>query len=174
MVTIDLQKDSVLIQQMIAEAVGKFVDKQTSAKTAKKHPAVTRIDLIFSLGDSESIPWVHLNFDTDPDGEPDGDPSHPDFGKLSIKPWRAAVRAVCEDEEVNVILPTGKTKSCDGEGLTEVVGECLVKCLLTANKNGTFKDLIKAKRCELGVEDPDCGEFGWPAYEDRGKKNLVK
>ena len=38
---------------------------------------------------------------------------------------------------------------------------------------GIFVKLPKAQRCELGVEDPTTGEFGWPSYDDRGKENLV-
>ena len=45
--------------------------------------------------------------------------------------------------------------------------------LLEAREKGVFNDLPRADRCELGVEDPTTGEFGWPRYEDRGKKNLA-
>ena len=55
----------------------------------------------------------------------------------------------------------------------ETIGKFLVDSLLEARANGVFADLPKADRCELGVEDPTTGAFGWPVYEDRGKKNLV-
>jgi hypothetical protein len=46
--------------------------------------------------------------------------------------------------------------------------------LPAAREKGVFAGLPKADRCELGVEDPTTGAFGWPAYDDRGKKNLLK
>src|SRR5688500_7974895 len=98
---------------MLAEAVQKYVAKHKAAATAKRHPPVSRIDLIYSLGDSESTPWVHLHFDTKPGSEPDGDPTHADFAKLTRKNWLPAVQAVCEDEMVNVIKQDGKPKKCD-------------------------------------------------------------
>jgi hypothetical protein len=54
------------------------------------------------------------------------------------------------------------------------IGKFLVDMLLAARDKGVFTDLPKADRCQLGVEDPTTGEFGWPAYEERGKTNLVK
>ncbi|MGE3809378.1 MAG: hypothetical protein AB7K24_32340 [Gemmataceae bacterium] len=171
---IDLRKDAVDVQEMIAAAVRKYVARHKAKATAKKHPPVSRIDLIYSLGDSESTPWVHLHFDTKPGSEPDGDPTHPDFGKLARKGWLPAVQAVCDGEKVSVIQPNGKTKKCDDGQLTEVIGKFLVAMLLEARIRGVFADLPRATRCELGVEDPTTGEFGWPSYEDRGKRNLVK
>ena len=174
MATIDLQKDRIDVQGMLADAVRKYAAKHKAAGTAKKHPLVTRIDLVFSLGDSESTPWVHLHFDTKPGSEPDGDPTHPDFAKLTRRAWLPAVQAVCEGEKVSVVKQDGKTRKCTDAQLTEAIGKFLVEMLLEARTRGVFADLPKADRCELGVEDPTTGEFGWPAYDDRGKKNLVK
>ena len=173
MITIDLKKDALDIQKLLADGVKKYIAKHKSSSTAKKHPPVTRIDLVYSLGDSESTPWVHLNFDTKPGSEPDGDPTHPDFGKLQRKNWLSAVQAVCEDEKVSVTLLNGKAKKCGDEALAETIGKFLVDMLLEARTNGVFAELPQADHCELGVEDPSTGEFGWPNYEDRGKKNLV-
>jgi len=174
MVTIDLRKDAADVQGMLAEAVRKYSAKHKAAASAKKHPPVSRIDLIFTLGDSESTPWVHLHFDTKPGGEPDGDPTHPDFATLTRADWLPAVQAVCEEETVSVVQQDGKAKKCDAAALTETIGQFLVTMLLAARDKGVFTDLPKADRCELGVEDPTTGEFGWPAYAERGKKNLVK
>jgi len=174
MAAIDLQKDTVDVQGMLADAVRKYAAKHKAAGTAKKHPPVSRIDLTFSLGDSDSTPWVHLHFDTKPGSEPDGDPSHPDFAKLTRKTWLPAVQAVCDGEKISVVKPDGKTRKCDAAELTETIGKFLVDMLLKARTNGVFAELPKADRCELGVEDPTNGEFGWPAHDDRGKKNLVK
>lgn len=158
----------------LAKAVGNYAAKHKAPGTAKKHLAVSRIDLIFSLGDSESIPWVHLNIDTKAGSEPDGAPTHPDFAKLPRKAWLPAVQAVCEGETIILVMPDGKSRKCDDATLTEMIGKFLVAMLLEARDKGVFADLPKADRCELGVEDPTTGEFGWPAYEQRGKKNLVK
>ena len=175
MAIIDLQKDTVDVQGMLADAVRRYAAKHKAAGTAKKHPPVTRIDLTFSLGDTVVTPYVYLSFDTKPGSEPDGDPTHPDFGKLTRKGWLPAVKAVCHDKEAEVTLTNGKTIKCGDAELGETIAKFLVDSLLEARANGVFADLPKAARCELGVEDWGGGAFGgWPAYEDRGKKNLVK
>lgn len=174
MTTIDLRKDAADVQAMLGEAARNYTAKHNAAATAKKHRPVSRIDLIFSLGDSESTPWVHLHFDTKPGGEPDGDPTHPDFAKLTREGWLPAVQVVCEEETVSVVQRDGKSRNCDDAALTETIGKFLVDMLLEARDKGVFAELPKADRCELGVEDPTTGEFGWPAYDERGKKNLVK
>jgi hypothetical protein len=174
MVKIDLRKDATDVQAMIADAVRRYSAKHKAARTAKKHPPVTRIDLIFSTADGEAPPWVHLHFDTKPGSKPDGDPTHPDFAELERGNWLPAVRAVCEEQEAQVTLRNGKTKKCGDADLTEAIGSFLVDMLLAARANGVFANLPKDDRCELGVEDPWTGAFGWPAYDDRGKKNLVK
>ena len=45
--------------------------------------------------------------------------------------------------------------------------------VLEARQQGTFIGLPKASACELGVEDPTTGSFGWPAYEQRGRDDRV-
>jgi hypothetical protein len=171
---LDLRNDAVDIQKLLTKAVKDYAAKHADKKTAKKHLAVTRIDVIFSLGDSESTPWVHVHFDTKPGGEPDGNPSHPDFAKLKRPGWLPTVQVVCEGEKAPVILTSGKQQKCDDDKLTETIGKFLVEMLQTANKEGVFAELPRGERCEFGVEDPTSGSFGWPNYEDRGKKNLVK
>jgi hypothetical protein len=171
---IDLRNDAINVQGMLADAVREYAAKHKATRTAKKHPPVTRIDLIFSLGDSEATPWVHLHFDTKPGSEPDGDPTHPDFAKLTRETWLPAVQAVCDADKVSVVKLDGKTRKCGDAALTETIGKFLVDMLLEARSKGIFAELPKGDRCELGVEDPTTGAFGWPAYEDRGKDNLVK
>jgi hypothetical protein len=172
--TIDLQQDAKEVQEMLAAAVRNYVAKHKAAATARKHPPVSRIDLVYSLGDSEATPWVHLHFDTKPGSEPDGAPTHPDFARLTRDAWLPAVQAVCAGEKVTVVKQDGKSRKCDGNTLAQVIGKFLVDVLLAARASGVFADLPRADRCELGVEDPTTGEFGWPAYDDRGKKNLVQ
>ncbi len=174
MESIDLRTDAADVQAMLADSVRRYAAKHKANATAKKHPPVSQIDLIFSLGDSESTPWVYLHFDTKPGSEPDGDPTHADFGKMLRKDWLPAFQAVCEEETVSVVKPDGKSRKCGDAALSETIGKFLVDMLLEARDKGVFTELPKADRCELGVEDPTTGAFGWPNYEDRGKKNLVK
>jgi hypothetical protein len=171
--TIDLCQDAIAIRAMLTEAVRTYVRKHLAATTAKNHPPVTRIDMTFSLGDSQSTPWVHLNFDTKPGSEPDGDPSHWGFGQLERDSWLPAVQAVCDAEKVEVVQLDGKTRECDAGEFGRQIGDFLVSMLKEARAAGLFAALPRAERCELGVEDPTSGEFGWPNYEDRGKENLA-
>jgi hypothetical protein len=172
-VEIDLRKDESEIANLIRSAVSLYAKKHSSTRTAKKHPPAARIDLNFSLGDSTSTPWVHINIDTKPGSEPDGDPTHPDFAKLKRSKWLPAVKTVCQGEKVSVLMPNGKKRKCDSRQFANVIGKLLVSVLLELRKSNLFDELPKSDRCELGVEDPTTGEFGWPAYEDRGKKNLA-
>ena len=116
---------------------------------------------------------MHLHFDTKAGSEPDGDPAYHSFGQIERASWLAAVQAVCNDELVTVVNLDGKNEQCDGDTLGEQVGQFLVSMLKEARDAGVFATLPKARRCELGVEDPTTGEFGWPNYDDRGKENLV-
>src|SRR5262249_16053735 len=151
MVKIDLRRDATDVQAMIADAVRRYSAKHKAPRTAKKHPPVTRIDLIFSTADGEAPPCVHLHFDTKPRRRPDGDPTHPDFAELERGNWLSAVKAVCEEQEVLVTLHNGKSKKCGDADLTEAIGSFLVDMLLAARANGVFVNLPKGDRCELGV-----------------------
>jgi hypothetical protein len=173
MVGIDLGKDAREVQAMVADAVREYGVKNGATGTGERNPPVTRIELTFSLGDSVSTPWVHLNFDTKPGCEPDGDPTHPDFATLPREDWLPAVQAACEGQTVNVVRHDGTTQECGDTELTDTVGNFLVAMLLDARGRGVFADFPRAERCELGVEDAMDGEFGWPKYKDRGKENLV-
>ena len=75
MVTVDFRQDAIPFRALLKDAV--------RDSTAKKLPAVTRIDLAFSLGDSELTPWVRLHFGTKAGAEPDGDPTYPGFVSLN-------------------------------------------------------------------------------------------
>lgn len=173
MTSIDLRKDATAIQSMLKDAVQRYVARNSAVETADNHPPVSRIDLAFSLGDSESIPWVHLHFDTKTDAEPDGNPTHPDFAKSARKDWLPAMQAVCEDEQVTVVGHDGDKQLCGDAELTDAIGNFLVAMLLQARSEGVFASLPTAERCELGVEDPFSGTFGWPRYEDRGTINRL-
>jgi len=172
-VTVDLRQDAAAVRALLKDAVRDYSVKHLATSTAAHHLPVTRIDLAFSLGDSESTPWVHLHLDAKAGSEPDGDPTHPDFACLDRESWLPAVRAVCNEEKVAVVKLDGKTQECDSAEFGQQIGAFLVSVLLDARAAGIFAGLPRARRCELGVEDPTTGEFGWPNYEDRGKENLV-
>jgi hypothetical protein len=172
-VTLDLQQDRIAVLALLKESVREYSAKNRATTTAGSHRSVTRIDLTFSLGDGDAMPWVHLNFDTKPGAEPDGSPTHPGFAKLEREPWLPAVQAVCDGEHVTVVGVAGQAQECDDAGLGQEIGRLLVSTLLEARSLDVFASLPKADRCEMGVEDPTTGEFGWPNYEDRGKANLA-
>ena len=165
---IDLREDAVEVRQMLENAVGAYAAAHAAPSSAAAHPPVTRIDFVFSLGDSEATPWVHLHIDTKPGSEPDGDPTHPDFARLTRPAWLPAVQSNAEDQTVSVVKQDGTILECAGDELFGAIGNFLVEILLEARAKGLFARLPKADHCELGVEDPTAGAFGWPAYEDRG------
>jgi hypothetical protein len=174
MSVIDLPAAIQKLNAIIEAAVAKYVQKHRVSATAKEHPPVTRIDLAFSLGDGDSAPWIHLHLDTKPGSEPDGSPTHPDYATASFEEWLPAVQAAFEGETATVVMPGGNQKQCHAEDLAETIGQVLVQTLLDAREGGVFQALPTDNRCELGVEDPTTGAFGWPNYDDRGKGNLVK
>jgi hypothetical protein len=169
---IDLRKDAIDFRELLAKAVKKYATRSRNSKTAKKYPPVTRIDFTYSLGDSESTPWAYLHLGTDPKCEPCGQWSHPDFAHLDREAWLPSAKSVSDGKTVPVTLMNGKTQKCGYEQLVQAIGEFLVSILIAARDDGVLKDLPKGKRCELGVEEME-GAFGWPAYDDRGKENLV-
>jgi hypothetical protein len=171
-VKIDLRKDMVDVRHMLEVAVDRYAARSAARASAKRHPPVTLIELIFSLADGRATPWVHLCLDTAVELE-GGTYTHPDFAKLLRKRWLPAVQAVCDGGKAGVIMPDGKKATVGGNKLLQVIGQFLASCLLLAKKDGIFADLPHARRCQLGVEDPTTGEFGWPKYADRGKKNLL-
>jgi hypothetical protein len=170
---LNLMSDFVEIREVLVSTFQKYAQKHQDKRTASRHPMVTRVDLVFSLGDSQSTPWVHVDIDTKASGEPDGDPTHRGYAKLSRRNWRQAVKAVFEDEIVAVMMPDGKERKCNNDRLSDCIGKLLIAVLLDARQSGIFEQLPRADRCELGVEDPTTEEFGWPEYKDRGKKNLA-
>jgi hypothetical protein len=173
MTTIDLSTATTKLDSLIKTAVTEYIEKHRSSPSAKKHPVVTRIDLAFSLGDGESEPWVHLHFDTKPGSEPDGSPTHPDFAVVLFEEWLPAVTKAFEGEDVTVVDLDDQQRTVGSDELTEVIGQFLVQSLLKARDTGWFKELPRDGRCELGVEDPTTGSFGWPNYEERGRNNLL-
>src|SRR5262249_12307116 len=86
---IDLKEVGGLLSKMVEDASAEYVKKHL--ESPQEFPPVGRIELIFSLGDGELEPWVHLCFDKRENAEPDGEFSHPDFARLQFKSWLPAV-----------------------------------------------------------------------------------
>jgi hypothetical protein len=80
-----------------------------------------------------------------------------------------------DDAQVYFIDLSGKKVNVmenPDEIICNIVGEALKHVLLTARDQGVFQPLPKADKCQLGVENFD-GFYGWPAYEERGRENLL-
>jgi hypothetical protein len=115
-----------------------------------------------------------------------------------VLPRRQQAFEALDEEGVEFTLPNGKKKKIlpfldddDEDGVEDeddseddedgdeeddeyvaVFGELLKGVLLKARKDRVFDSLPKAKKCHMGVEEMD-GNYGWPNYEDWGKKDLV-
>lgn len=158
------------IRKMIEDGVSLYSRDHNASP--EENPPVTRIDLQFSLGDTTSSPWVHLHFDTKPGSEPDGDPSHRNYGQMSIPSWIPMVKHCADGELLKVTSLGGRQVHCEGDALHQAVGQFFVDILIQLRKEGVFSSLPTGRRCELGVEEFS-GVFGWPKYEERGVDNLL-
>jgi hypothetical protein len=170
-VELNLRKDAASIRRVIETAVTRYA--ALHRKNPLANPPVSRFDIIYSLGDTHSTPWVFVNICAKPGSEPGDSPTHPDLGKLYKRNWLPAVQAVRNDLKVPVTRPDGKTVDCNDAKLESAIGEFLVGQLTLAREEGVFRSLPVSARCELGVENPMTGAFGWPKYKDRGKENLL-
>jgi hypothetical protein len=74
-----------------------------------------------------------------------------------------------------LVLPDGTRRvlPAEGGGLAAALGDMLREVLRKARADGVFAALPKAPQCELGVEEQE-GNYGWPAYEERGQENLAE
>lgn len=170
-VELDLRPDTTAICRLIEKAVKKYA--RLHHKDPDSNPPASRFDIIYSLGDSHSTPWIIVNVDTKPGSEPDGDPTHPNFAELYRQKWLPAVQAAFDDQKVPVTLPNGRVLKCNSDKLDNAIGKLLVAQVLAARDEGVFEGLPRLSRCELGVQNPTTFDFGWPNYRDRGKRNLA-
>lgn len=58
------------------------------------------------------------------------------------------------------------------EGFEFTLGETLKDLVFELRAQGAFATLPKQDNCEFGLEEMN-GSYGWPAWEDRRKENLV-
>ena len=77
-----------------------------------------------------------------------------------------------ERTAVTILAPRGSSVVRDETTLCKAVGLFFVEVAQALRKVGVFKALPRAPKCYIGVSTVD-GEFGWPAYEDRGPDNMV-
>ena len=149
--------------------------REPQAPTAAAfYPAVTRIDISYTLGDGTSMPYFCLSLDTRPGSEPDGDSTHPLFDIIDKPDWGVAIRYLLETNgnRMPFILTNGQRAECDASQLQDVIGKLFVEELKAARDQQVFLKMPRVEQCELGVEELG-GDFGWPNYDDRGQENLV-
>jgi hypothetical protein len=143
------------------------------SKKQKKPEPVSQIDFGFEFGQGNEL-W--LVFDTRLDAKPDGEWTL-QVGKIPAlkRPKWPIWHRLPEGAQVFFIDLKGKKVNVmkDPDNLIcNIVGEAMKHALLAAREEGVFEPLPKARKCEMGVENME-GFYGWPAYKDRGKKNLV-
>jgi hypothetical protein len=167
-VTVDLRRD--------AKRIHDYVVKRVSQQRKKSgDPPVKQIVMGFDYGNSG---FVSLHFDTRANAEPDGEwTQHIEANELKRPQWNRAAEAMGE-KPIQFVLPDGTKRNVavdddfGDEAMAGLLGEMLKNVLLSARAEGIFAPLRKAKGCELGVEELE-GNYGWPAYEERGKENMA-
>ena len=173
---IDLRKDAVELRNLLE----KRVQEHIALAKKKKLPPVQALEIGFGINQSG---WVLINFDTRDEHERDGEWTLLiDKQSVPRDHWYAAYEGVHE-EDVTFILTDGKKKVIkavgeDGDEKSDanfagMFGEMIREVALQASKDGVFKDLPKAKTFQLDIEEFD-SMWGWPEYDDLGKKNLLK
>lgn len=157
---------------MLAEAVARYAAKSSHPKADPNHMPVGAVGLNYDCGTGAR---VTLHFDVRPAFEPDGTWTRDSFAELERPLWEKAYETL-QDHDVRCVLPDGSIRALEAgtndETYVTVFGEMLVSLLKDARGSGVFTPLPKQARCELGVEEVE-GMFGWPAYEERGKDDLL-
>lgn len=167
---LDLRKDFAEVYAFVAERVKSF--RPSTNRGPGKGQRVSRIDLGFGLFQGG---WVCLVFDTGRNPEPDGEWNEYIEDTVLERPRWVQAHEVLETRPLTVILPEGNRRELSARGtgaLVAALGHMLKAVLLKARADGVFAALPSARRCELGVEAQE-GSYGWPAYEERGRENLV-
>jgi len=165
---LDLRKEFEDIYRYIADRVRRF-DPTKNDGPGKGGP-VSRIEIGYGYGQSA---WLVVVFDTRPGAEPDAEwNSHIDGQDLERPAWREAGETL-EKDSITLIQLDGSEHTLEpGTELAGPLGELLKAVLMKARADGVFATLPKTPGCEMGVEHQN-GDYGWPAYADRKKENLV-
>jgi ankyrin repeat protein len=158
------------------EAVYKYLAKRVSKFNPKKHDGLGgpgTVQAIHVGFDHIHTGWVAVVFDTRNDARPDGEwTTHIDGNVLKLARWQQATEYNSDQPLTLIQLDGSRTELPANFELAVPLGEMLKAVLLKARDDGLFAELAKAPACQFGVEHLD-GEFGWPAYEDRGHENLA-
>lgn len=163
---LDLRGDFADLSAYIAERVRTFASA-TNDGPGEPGP-ITMIEVGFEYAQDA---WVAVVFDTRPDAEPDGEwTMHIEGNDFARPHWLAADEALMEGPITLVQLDGTEIELPEGSSLAEPLGELLKAVLLKARADGVFDGLPKTAACELGVEHHE-GDYGWPAYEDRGPES---
>ncbi|MBK8800896.1 MAG: hypothetical protein IPN71_02355 [Fibrobacteres bacterium] len=94
-------------------------------------------------------------FDTRPKAGPDGQ-------------WTVHLKGNTKN-----IAKWGMFDGGDYDKIVPLLGKLLKKCVLELCEEGSFDVLRCARNCDFGIEHM-LGDYGWPKYEDRKKKNLLR
>jgi hypothetical protein len=167
---LDLRKDSAALMKLLDSAAKAYTKLRFSKP--KQYPQLTRIDLVFWLGDGVAAAYVLLNLDSRTGSEPDGHWSHGEFATLECPHWGPAMNALFDGDSVEAHLPNGLPQLMTCGTVHATIGEFLVAVIRAARLKRLLNRFPLAEDCEFGVEESG-GGFGWPRYDDRGKENLV-
>jgi hypothetical protein len=166
--SLDLTKERGAFITQLAAAVKQF---STMAKSNGSAP-FTRVDIKFDLT-SEAYPRVWFELDTEPSGEPStGGSKTYVISERVCGHWARPCHAAMEGKTVTVLGPSGSTKVNNETSLCNAVGLFFVELTKSMRKAELFSSLPRSAKCYLGVSTED-GEYGWPAYEDRGPDNML-
>jgi hypothetical protein len=167
---IDIRKD---VPDFLAYIKKRVAQHLAATKKQKRPKPVSMIEFGFEFGQGNEL-W--LVFDTRPNAQPDGEwTGQIDRIKGLKRPKWPLWVDLPDGEDVFFIDLKGKKVNVmrnPDEKICTIVGEAMKHALLTARDQGMFGPLLMAEGCELGVENME-GYYGWPKYEDRGKKNLA-
>jgi hypothetical protein len=171
---LNLQTEVKALLPILKRVVHSFA-RQQRISGPKRAGLVTGIDLIYQWHQNGE-PRIHVNFDTRVPHQVDGAWSHELFAIIERPNW-SEPQSECRARGGGTLIDIRGRNHRIGEDYSEErvcawFGEAMVTLLRQARDQGLFKRLSKAARCEIGVEDID-GHFGWPAYDDRGKANLI-
>ena len=165
---LDPTKERGAFIAQIATSVKNF----SSTAKSKGIAPITRVDVKFDLT-SEAYPRVWVELDTEPGGEPStGRSKTYVISERVCEHWARPCHAAMEGKTVTVLGSSGSTKVNNETLLCSAVGLFFVDLTKSMRKAGLFSSLPRSDKCYLGVSTED-GEYGWPAYEDRGPDNML-
>jgi ankyrin repeat protein len=169
---IDLRPDYARMLKMVATGVNEYALKSGTAKTWQAHPPVSAIALRFGIGEHAS---VDLCFDARPKHDADGVYSHQGVASLAVPHWQRFCDKAARDGG-ELTDERGRVVKLSWNESTEVYvgafGAMLVNALKDAKSQGLFAKLPRCLQCEFSVEEME-GYYGWPAFQERGKENMI-